>query len=162
MTEKKYLPKVLAIFMIMLTVLTTLMIPVSASTRGGSGSSTIYVNTKANYWYPGASSITLTQSKQTMTYKALTSSKTKKKTDYFGNYTIRIYNVTKNTSKNTTWGGGKSKKISLDPNCSYRITVSYNSTGTVLFNSSPLGYSYKSVTSPSWNVSSTWKIASYS
>lgn len=43
MTESKFLPKVLAVIMVALTALTTLMIPVSASTSGGSGSSTIYV-----------------------------------------------------------------------------------------------------------------------
>ena len=159
MVESKYFSKIVAVFMILVSLFSMFVMPTSAATSG-STKATIYVTTKANYLYPGASSVTLTQTKQTMTFKSLTSSKTKTKTDYYGYYNITIYNVTKNKTSSETWSGGKTKKISLDPNCSYRITVTYNSTATVMFTNSPLGYSYKGVTSPSWKVSSTWKLSS--
>lgn len=87
--------------------------------------------------------------------------KTKTKKGYYGCYNITVYNVTKNKTTSIYWGGGQTKKISLDPNCTYRITVRYNSTNTALFTSAPLGYSWKSSSSPGWRVSSTWKVSSY-
>ncbi len=144
------------------TAFSNLTITSYAATSGGSRSTTISVSTKANYWYPGTSSITLKQEKQTLTYKALLSNKTKTKSGYYGCYNISVYNVTKNKKSSVYWGGGKTKKISLDPNCTYRITVNYNSTSTAIFTKQPIGYSWKKSSSPSWNVSSTWKISSYS
>ncbi len=134
----------------------------SAATSGGSSSATVYVTTKANYWYPGSSSITLTQQKQTITYKKLNSSKTKTKTGYYGRYDIKVYNVTKKKTTTVYWKGGKTKTISLDKNCQYQITVKYNSANTNTFTSAPLGYSWKSTSSPSWYVSGKWKVSSLS
>ena len=161
MTKKRFFSKIMAIFFCVLTLFSVSSMSASASTWGGSGSSTVYVSTKANYWYPGASSVTLKQEKQTLTYKKLMGSKTKTKKGYYGCYNIKVYNVTKNKTSNVYWGGGQTKKISLDPNCNYRITVTYNSTNTALFTSAPLGYSWKSSSNPSWKVSSTWKLSSY-
>ena len=157
--------KLLAFTLVLATLISmfaVLSCNVFASTSGGTGSYTITVNTKANYLYPGASSVTLKQEKQTLTYKALTSNKTKTKTGYYGCYNITVYNVANGSRSSVYWGGGQTKKISLDPNCTYRITVSYNSTSTALFTSQPLGYSWKSSSNPYWRVSSTWKISSYS
>ena len=136
-------------------------ITASAATSGGSKAGTITVVTKANYLYPGSSSITLKQSKQTLTYKSLVSNKTKTKTGYYGYYNISVYNATKGKTKSICWGGGQTKKISLDPNCTYKITVRYNSTATVTFTKAPFGYSWKSSSSPYWIVKSTWKVSSY-
>lgn len=79
------------------------------------------------------------EERQTLTYKALNSNKTKTKTGYYGRYYITVYNVTKSKTSSVCWGGGKTKKISLDPNCTYKITVKYNLTATALFTSSPIG-----------------------
>ena len=153
--------KFIAILLVAVTLFSIFAVTASAATWGGRGSSTVTVKSKANYWYPGASSITLRQSKQTMTFDHLWKDKTKTKTGYFGHYDITVYNVTKGTSKYVYWNGGQTKKITLDPNCTYRITVTYLSTETTLFTKAPTGYSHRSTTSPSWNVKSVWKVSSY-
>ena len=163
MTKSAIFSKITAIFLSILTIFSFSAIGASAATSGGYRSSTIYVNTKANYLYPGASSVTLKQSKQTITYEKLGGTKTKTKTDYYGKYSIKVYNVTKNKTTNMSWNAKQTKKISLDPNCQYRITVSYDSNATdVLTRNPPLGYSWKSTSAPSWWVSSTWKLSSCS
>lgn len=161
MTKKYIFSKILAIFFCILTLFSVSAMNASAATSGGAYSTTINVSTKSNYWYPGSSSVTLKQDKQTLTYKKLMGSKTKTKKGYYGCYNIKVYNVTKNKTSNVYWGGGQTKKISLDPNCTYRITVTYNSTNTALFTSAPWGYSWRSSSNPYWRVSSTWKISSY-
>lgn len=160
MTKKQYFSRITAIFLCVLTLFSLLPVSASAATSGSSSSSVINVKTKSSYWYPGASSVTLKQDKQTLTYKKLMGNKTKTKKGYYGCYDITVYNVTKNKTNSVYWGGGKTKKISLDPNCEYRITVKYNSNNTALFTSSPFGYSYKSSSSPRWEVNSKWKVSS--
>ena len=161
MTKKSIFSRIAAVFLCVLTLFSFSAVNASAATYGGSSASTVNVTTKANYWYPGASSVTLKQDKQTLTYKQLMGNKTKTKKGYYGCYNITVYNVTKNKTTSVYWGGGQTKKISLDPNCTYRITVRYNSTNTALFTSAPLGYNWKSSSSPGWRVSSTWKVSSY-
>lgn len=161
MTEKSIFSRIAAVFLCVLTLFSFSAVNASAATYGGSSASTVNVTTKANYWYPGASSVTLKQDKQTLTYKQLMGNKTKTKKGYYGRYNITVYNVTKNKTTSVYWDGSQTKKISLDPNCTYRITVRYNSNNTALFTSAPLGYSWKSSSSPGWRVSSTWKVSSY-
>ena len=164
MIKFKHFSKSIAVIMLIITIFSTLVIPASAATSGGKSSATIYVTSKANYWYPGASSITLQQSKQTATYGQFTSNKTKKTTDYFGYYNITIYNITKGKyEKDQIWDGTKTKKIELPKNCNFKITVKYNSTATVSFNvrTPSIAYNnYKGITNPSWWVSSTHKVSS--
>ena len=161
MTKTAIFSKLTAIFLCVLTLVSIFSISASAKTSGSSGSSTITVKTKANYFYPGSSSITLRQEKQTLTYQKLYGTKTKNKVGYYGCYNISVYNVTKDKYKNINWYGGKTKKISLDANCTYRITVTYDSMATDIFTSAPWGYSWKRSSSPSWRVNSTWKLATY-
>lgn len=160
MIKKSIFSRIAAVFLCVLTLVSFSTANASAATYGGSSASTVNVTTKAIYWYPGASSVTLKQDKQTLTYKRLMGNKTKTKKGYYGCYNITVYNATKNKTTSIYWGGGHTKKISLDPNCTYRITVKYNSTDTALFTSAPLGYSWKSSSSPGWRVSSTWKLSS--
>ncbi|MGN0180775.1 MAG: hypothetical protein ACI4DY_15245 [Monoglobaceae bacterium] len=162
MTQKTVFSKITAIILCILTLVSFSAITASAATSGGSRSATVYVTTKSNYFYPGSSSVTLKQEKQTLTYQQLFGAKTKTKTGYYGCYDINVYNVTKKTSKSVYWGGGRTKKISLDANCAYRITVCYNSTATSLFTRAPLGYSLKKTSNPGWSISSTWKVSSVS
>lgn len=147
---------------IVMTAICGLTMSASAATRGGASRATITVKTKSNYWYPGASSITLTQQKQTYTCASVLGSKTKSITGYYGQYDISIYNVTTGKTSSTTWSGGKTKKISLDPNCTYRITVAYSNLKTSMFTRVPIGYYGKNLSNPSWQVSSRWKVSSYS
>ena len=132
----------------------------AAATSGTSGSATITVKTKAVYYYPGSSSITLKQSKQTLTYKNTSGTKTKTKTGYYGCYTIKVKNCDTGKTKSYTWNKSKSKKISLSKNTNYQITVTYSNIWTSLRNLS--GYKLVNTSTPSWKVSSTWKVSSCS
>lgn len=161
MTKSATFSKILSIFLCLVTLFSFSALNTSAATSGGAGSATIVVTSKANYWYPGASSVTLKQEKQTLTYKSLTSNKTKTKKGYYGCYNISVYNVTKNKYSSVSWNGGKTKKITLDPNCTYRIKVQYNSTATAVFTSQPFGYSWKSSSNPYWKVKDVHKVSSY-
>lgn len=160
MTKKSIFSRIVAVFLCALTLFSFSTVNASAVTSGGRYASTVNVTTKANYWIPGASSVTLKQDKQTLTYKKLWSNKTKTKKGYYGCYDITVYNATKRKTSGKYWGGGRTKKISLDPNCTYRITVSYNSTHTEVLTKPPFGYSLRSSSSPGWRVSSTWKVSS--
>ncbi len=162
MTKVKRICAVLLCITTLMSVFCSMAFTVSAATRGSTRTTTITVKTKANYWYPGASSITLKQEKQTLTYRQLFGSRTKTKTGYYGCYNITVYNITENTYDYEYWSGGRTKKIQLDPNCTYRITLSYNANNTALFTSQPWGYSWKKTSNPSWKVNSTWKVSSYS
>ena len=161
--SKKTFSKFVAVFLCALTLFSTFAFSVSAATSGGKGSTTITVKTKANYLYPGASSITLKQNKQTFTYKHLFNNTTKTTSGYYGHYDIKAYNETKGKTEETiNWDGGQTKKISLKPNCTYKITVSYNANETDIFKPKNGMYSWIKTSSPSWQVSSTWKVSSYS
>ena len=157
---RKNFKKLLALLLCIMALSNLPTANVFAATSGGSGQATIQVQTKANYWYPGSSSITLTQSKQRFTFQKLWGSKKKYQTGYYGQYSITIYNATTRKSKTTVWSGGRSKKISLKQNCKYYITVSYNSYATQSFKRPPVGYSVYSTSNPSWWVSSSWKVSS--
>ena len=61
MTKKTIFSRIAAVFLCMLTLFSFSAVNASAATYGGSSASTVNVTTKANYWYPGASSITLKQ-----------------------------------------------------------------------------------------------------
>lgn len=135
-----------------------------AATSGKTGTTKISVSTKANWSYPGSSSITLKQNKQTVSYRrTLNASKTGSKTGYYGCYTITIYNQTNNKKTTQYWNGGQTCKINLSANKDYVITVTYNMSKTYLKQLSvvPCLNTMKSATTPSWNVSSTWKVKSY-
>lgn len=79
MTKKTIFFRIAAVFLCVLTLFSFSAVNASAATSGGSYASTVNVSTKANYWYPGASSVTLKQNKQTLTYKQLMGNKTKTK-----------------------------------------------------------------------------------
>lgn len=128
----------------------------SAATSGSQNrSSTITVNTKANYWYPGSSSITLKQSKTNFTYTNKGKTKTNK---MYAAYKITYVNNKTGKSK-TTWLTGASKKINLDKNTTYKITVCYDSTKMQIKNIYRQNFKWKPT--PSWWVNSTWKVSSY-
>lgn len=133
----------------------------AATCSSGTSTQTITVNTKSAYYYPGSSSITLSQTKGVVTYD-----KVNWKGQVTGNGTAKYYG-TWNISVKATDGSdsfsktlsGSSVKINLKPNKTYKITVTYNwYVDTIIMidhvNSRWTKY-------PSWKVSSTWKVSSY-
>ena len=133
----------------------------AATCSSGRSTQTITVNTKAVYWYPGSSSITLSQTKGVVAYDKVnwwgqvTGTGTAK---YYGtwNITVRATDGSDTFSKTLS---GSSVKINLKPNKTYKITVTYNwNVDTIIMidhvNSRWTQY-------PSWKVSSTWKVSNY-
>ena len=83
---RKNLKKVVILLLCIMTLLSSSTADVFASTRGGRGTQTMVIQTKSNYWYPGSSSITLKQSKQTLTQQKLWGNKKKTQRGYYGYY----------------------------------------------------------------------------
>jgi hypothetical protein len=160
---KKTFKSIISLFFVFLMVASCMVIPASAATSSGYNykqTQTITVTTKANYWYPGSSSITLSQSKGTISY-----SKTNIWGKVTGTATTTAYGtwkvVAKSTdgkdtvSKNLT---GSSVTLNLKPNKTYKITVSYDSTSEIF--TMIKHTNSKWTTTPSWQVKSTWKVSS--
>ena len=144
---------------VILVLSTVFTVNVFAATSGGKNTSTIYVETKANWLKAGSESITLKQDKATYTYQEYKLSKgwvTKSKSIY-PTYDITIKNITKGKTETKTWKD-KSIKLKLDRNCTYQITVSYNGTSTWYRSNSKLG---NYVNYPHWYVSKTNKVSYY-
>lgn len=164
---KSFTKRIMAILFVILTIVSTLSfstLTAQAATSGSKNTRTITVNTKTNYWYPGASSITLKQEKITITWKSLNGKKTKKTSGYYGRYNISIYNVTDNKwEKSKCWNGKQSIKIELKGNKKYNITVSYDANGTWLnvSKAQPIGYGSNNGYSPNWWVSGSHKVTNY-
>lgn len=158
MTKTK---KIASFFMTMVILMCTCFCLLSttafAATSGNiNGTSTITVNTKSNYWYPGSSSITLKQSKTKYTY---TTWNGKKKTSSgYCVYNIKATPVSGKGKTKTAKLKNGSVKINLDKNTTYRITVSYDYTATYYQNGAR---GIKWTTTPNWWVKSTWKVSSY-
>lgn len=128
----------------------------SAATSGNKNcKSTITVITKANYWYPGSSSITLKQNKTEFTYTKNGKRKTSK---MYAAFRIEYKNCNTGKTK-TTWLTGSSKKIKLDKNATYKVTVSYDSTMMQIKNAYKTNFAWK--TTPCWWVNSKWKVSKY-
>ena len=163
----KRIRKTISVILAVLTILLTLCIgnlSTSAATSGSINNRTITVTTKANYFLPGASSITLKQSKGTYTYTTTNwfGKKSKPKTgSCYGYYYVTANPISGKGKRKCEVFCGASKTIKLDTNTTYAITVSYNSTATWLnSNCTKCGdQSWKST--PQWRVSSTWKVSNY-
>ena len=133
----------------------------AATCSSGTSTQTITVTTKSAYYYPGSSSITLSQTKGVVTYDKtrwgrVVGTGTAK---YYGTWNISVYATDGSDSFSKTLSGS-SVKISLKPNKTYKITVTYNwYVDTIIMidhvNSRWTKY-------PSWRVSSTWKVSDYS
>ncbi len=158
--SKKFLLKIIAVLSVMATVICSTAVFANASTGGSNNTRKITVKTKANYLLPGSSSITLKQSKGKYTYSSFSffrGWKTKTSSGY-GVYKITATPIKGKGAKKTAKLTGKSKKISLDKNTTYSVTVAYDSNATWLQNKcKPENWT----TYPSWKVSGTWKVSSY-
>ena len=133
----------------------------AATCSSGTSTQTITVNTKSAYYYPGSSSVTLSQTKGVVTYD-----KVNWKGQVIGTGTAKYYG-TWNISVKATDGSdsfsktlsGNSVKINLKPNKTYKITVTYNwYVDTIIM----IDHVHSRWTKyPSWKVSGTWKVSSY-
>lgn len=90
---RKNLKKVVILLLCIMTLLSSSTADVFAATSGGRGTQTMVIQTKSNYWYPGSSSITLKQRKQTLTYQKLWGNKKKTQRGYYGYYNITVSNT---------------------------------------------------------------------
>ena len=155
--------KFIAMFLVIITVLSYMVLPASAATcSSGTSTRTITVKTKANWLYPGSESITLSQSKGTFTYSKTDlfgrdNGKTGTKSEY-GTWKISVYATDGSHSYTRTWRDG-SIKLNLKPNKTYRITISYDSYQDGFRRIEYLNFRWTKY--PSWRVSSTWKVSSY-
>lgn len=132
----------------------------AATSSSGTSTRTITVSTKAAYYYPGSSSITLSQTKGVVTYDKtrwgqVVGTGTAK---YYGTWNISVRATDGSDSFSKTLSGS-SVKINLKPNKTYKITVTYNwYVDTIIMidhvNSRWTQY-------PSWRVSGTWKVSNY-
>lgn len=163
LTLKRRILSVSALFLMMLTVVSGLIVPANAATRSsGTRTQTITVYTKANWFFPGSSSITLKQNKGIITY-----SKTNWKQQVIGTGTKSSYGTWKVVAKATDGSHtvrktmtGSSVKLDLKANKTYQITVTYDFTSNDVLKL--INYrNSKWSTYPSWSVGGTWKISSY-
>lgn len=158
-TTKKRIPIIVSIIALISVLMSSSVFCTNAATWGTTGTKTITVITKANYWLPGSSSITLKQTKGTYQYKKYSLFKGYKTitTSGYGTYKITATPIKGNGKVKKATMTGSSKTINLDKNTTYRITVSYDSNATWL-NSNCKCSSW--ITKPSWKVSSNWKVSS--
>ncbi len=165
MTKSKTISRFMKLFSVVLALVamvSSVNIVSEAATSGCDNSRTITVITKANYYVPGASSITLKQTKGKYTYPVYNILGKIKK--YKTGYAYGYYNVTctpvngTGKKKNYIFDSG-SKKIKLDPNTTYNITVSYNWGMTWYGTNCKKGGSWDYT--PEWRVSSSWKVTDY-
>lgn len=132
-------------------ILTVFMIPVSAATSGSNKSSTIYVTTKANWLKSGSESITLTPRQGVE----------RNGTKFYCSYSVTVYRYGNATTKYYTLDSkcnGKSLKINLARNASYKITVTPSESYQAVCELKSIGGKLKSY--PSWYISKTNKISS--
>ena len=155
--------KVLAMFLVIITIFSCMVLPASAATNSsGTSTQTITVVTKSNWLYPGSESITLSQSKGTFTYSKTNwlgqeTGKTGSKSEY-GTWKISVAATDGSHSFSKTWSDG-SIKLNLKPNKTYKITISYDSYQDIF-----RGIDYRNfrwTKYPNWRVSSTWKVSNY-
>ena len=115
------------IFSIFLCVLTIFTVLSSTLLHAAAYSDTDYyiVTTKANYWYPGSESITVSQS-QEVYYSNKAHTKTKKRNALICTVTCTPISGT-GKKKITASFTGSSKKIKLEKNTTYKVTITYKS-----------------------------------
>ncbi len=155
--------KIFAMFLAIVTILSCVVLPASAATSGDCNTTyTLTVVTKANWWYPGGESITLSQSKGKFEYSktnwfGMETGKTATRTAY-GTWRISGRATDGSHAFSKTLSGG-SVKLKLKANKTYQITIRYDGTMDIF---KALDYrNFNWITHPSWCVSGTWKVSSY-
>lgn len=159
----KIIKKIIALTLIVVSILSCSAIAANAATSGNRDATyTMTVTTKANWWIPGGESITISQTKGTFKYS---------KTDFWGNETGKTGSGTAygswTVSARATDGshytskslGGKSVKLDLKPNKTYKVTIRYIS---VIDDGYATKYhKFHWTQRPQWRVSKTWKVSNY-
>ena len=160
MTKTKRIFTSVIAFALIFCTLFAMRTPASAATcSSGTQSRTITVTTKANYWFPGSESITISQIKGTCvkeTYNIFSGKTTRKSSSQYGEWdiTVRATDGSHTFSKSLT---GSSIKLNLKPNKTYKITITWDSQAAI-FKTLDKG-NYTSY--PTWRVKSTWKVSNY-
>ena len=116
--------RILSVFLCVLTIFTVLS---TTMLQASAYSDTDYytVTTKANYWYPGSESITVSQSKEVY-YSNKAHTKTKKRNALV--CTVTCTPISGTGKKTITQSfSGNSKKINLEKNTTYRVKITYKS-----------------------------------
>lgn len=156
---KKIFTSVIALAMVLCT-LFTMIFPASAATcSSGTQTRTITVETKGNWWVPGSESITIKQTKGTCVkenYNIFTGKTTRKSSSQYGQWNISVKATDGSHSYTKTLKDG-SIKLSLKPNKTYKITISWDAQAAI-FKTMEKG-NYTSY--PTWRVSGTYKVSNY-
>ena len=148
---KRALPVCLVFTMLFCTFFSLSTVSASAATTSsGTQTRTITVQTKANYWIPGAESITIGQT------KGVLQKRNGKTCNEYGmwNISVRATDGSDSYKKNLTDG---SIKLKLKPNKTYVITISWDSGSETIKNVGGKHYTKY----PTWKVKSTWKVSNY-
>lgn len=120
----KLTKKILSVFLCALTVFTILSSTLLQASAY-SNTNTYTVTTKANYWYPGSESITVSQSKEVY-YSNKAKTKTKKRNALVCTVTCKPISGTGKKTITKSFSGN-SKKIALEKNTTYKVTITYRS-----------------------------------
>ena len=160
MTKKSVLIKVMSLVFAIVAVFSMFSTVAFAATRSsGKSTRTITVVTKANWWVPGSESITLKQTKGVRTeknYNIFTGKTTTKTSKCYGDWKV-VAKATDGSHTITKNFSGGSLKLSLKPNKTYKITVSWDSTADMIDSVDKGSFT----TLPTWKVSSTYKVSNY-
>ena len=121
MTAARRLTAVFLCVLTIFSVFSSMMLQASAY----SDTDCYTVTTKANYWYPGSESITVSQSKEVY-YSNKAHTKTKKRNALVCTVTCTPISGTGKKTINKTFTGS-SKTIKLEKNTTYRVKITYKS-----------------------------------
>lgn len=159
-TKKRTLTTLLACVMVVCTLLASALPASAATCSNGTSTQTIKVETKADWWKWGSESITLTQTKgecrmTAYKYWPLFEPYTKK-TETYGRWDISVQSDDGSHSYETKLTGA-TKKVDLEPDKTYTITVKWNETDEL-----STMYRYGQYTTyPAWYVSDVHKVIRY-
>ena len=119
---KGALGKMAAMALLIVTLLSLMVLPVSAATSSdGTSTQTIEVTTHSNRGKPGRESITLSQSKGTRTHAV-----TKKQKARYGKWKVSYVNVDDPTDCGSVTLSGSSVKVKLGRDKTYTVTVEWD------------------------------------
>lgn len=154
--------RIISAFCVVIVLLSLVVLPAGAATYSyDTSTQSFIVETKANWWYPGSESVSISASKGTFSYSETSwfgkkTGKTKTKKEY-GTWKISVSSLDGSHSFSKTMKGS-SIKLNLKPNKTYRVTVSYDGTQDTFRQLNYRDFRWNNY--PSWKVSGTWKVSS--
>ena len=143
--------KMVAMALLLISLLSLTIVPVSAATSSdGTSTQTIAVTTESNWWSPGRESITLSQEKGVRTnWRG-------KEKERYGKWKVKYVNVDDANDKGSVTLSGSSVKVKLGRDKTYTITVEWDTMADL----ADASYYGPFTTNPTWSVSSTCKVSS--